>query len=261
MSGARRRLDELKAARRPAGQTPPSPRRKPDNTLAAVSGGFEKRCADGRYWRVDRRFDDVCPKHSAAEHELARPLRFASTAGSSLTVDPRETLVVDIETGGFAGFPVFLIGVVPLDVRPLTVWQFLARDHPEEAVILRELARLAAKRRTWVTFNGKSFDEPFLRDRATLHRVRLTPPAVHVDLLHAARRAWRGELPNCRLGTLEEHILGRRRVGDVPSGDVPALFYHFIETGNAAPLRPVLEHNQIDLVSSTELLLRLATTE
>ena len=145
-----------------------------------------------------------------------------------------------------------------LDRRPLSVRQLLARDYPEEEAILRALAETAAERDVWVTFNGKSFDEPFLRDRATLHRVPLTPPATHVDLLVAARRAWRGKLPNFKLGTLEQHILRRERIGDVPSCDVPDLFHHFIRTGNAAPLRPVVQHNQIDLVSATELLLRLS---
>jgi len=90
-----------------------------------------------------------------------------------------------------------------------------------------------------------------------VHGIELRPPEVHVDLLHAARRRWRAKLPDCRLETLERQVLERVRVGDVPSCDVPDLFHHFIRTGNAAPLRPVLEHNRIDLVSSTELLLQL----
>jgi uncharacterized protein YprB with RNaseH-like and TPR domain len=169
-------------------------------------------------------------------------------------------MVVDIETGGFAGTPVFLIGVVLLDRRPLTVMQLLARDYPEEEAILRKLAEYAATRTTWVTFNGKSFDAPFLQDRAVLHRVPLAPARQHVDVLHAARRRWRDTLPNCKLGTLETHILQRPRVGDVPSADVPLLFHHFVQTGNARPLAGVLEHNRLDLVSSVELLVRLSRT-
>ena len=171
--------------------------------------------------------------------------------------DPAQTMVIDIETGGFSGTEVFLIGVVPLDLRPLRVVQWLARDYPEEAGILHAVTDLARRRNTWVTFNGKSFDEPFLRDRAAVHRVPWTPPSDHIDLLHHARRHWAGDLPNCKLQTLEQHLLGWQRVGDVPGSDIPDLFHHFIRTQNAAPLRPVLEHNQLDLISCTELLLRL----
>jgi uncharacterized protein YprB with RNaseH-like and TPR domain len=96
-----------------------------------------------------------------------------------------------------------------------------------------------------------------LHDRAVVHRVKLPSPRVHIDLLHAARRAWRGRLPDFRLATLERQVLQRARVGDIPSRDVPDLFHHFMRTGNAGPLRPVLEHNRLDLASATELLLRL----
>lgn len=167
-----------------------------------------------------------------------------------------DALVVDIETGGFSGTPVFLIGVLLVDCEP-AILQFLTRDYPEEAGILSGFARLVNRRRVWVTFNGKSFDEPFLRDRATLHRVALAAPRNHIDILHVVRRRWRGRLPDFRLPTLERHILGRARVDDVPGSDVPDLFHHFIRTGNARPLRGVLEHNRLDLLASLELLGRL----
>ena len=170
---------------------------------------------------------------------------------------PSRALLLDIETGGFSGTPVFLIGVVALDQRPLCIEQWLARDYPEEVAILHRLARCARRRDCWITFNGKAFDAPFVQDRATVHGVRLQRPRVHVDLLHLARRRWGPRLPDCRLGTLERHVLKRTRVGDVPSCDVPDLFHHFVRTQNAAPLKPVIEHNQLDLVSSVELLVRL----
>lgn len=165
-------------------------------------------------------------------------------------------LVVDIETGGFSGTPVFLIGALVVDRAPAVV-QLLARDYPEEAGILNGFARLATRHGAWVTFNGKSFDEPFLRDRATLHRIALPAPHTHMDILHAARRRWRGQLPDFRLPTLERHILGRARVDDLPGSDVPDLFHHFIRTGNARPLCGVLEHNRLDLLAALELLVRL----
>jgi uncharacterized protein YprB with RNaseH-like and TPR domain len=257
MSSTRRRLDDLKT--RPASSrrnvAAARPRALP---MHEVIGGRERRCAGQRYWYVETPFGRICSPLQVNSRQLAAPL-LHNGGSEPLTIDPRRAMVLDIETGGFAGTPVFLIGVVLPDQRPLRVVQLLARDYPEEETILRALGRLAARRDTWITFNGKSFDEPFLRDRATLHRVPLPPVATHFDLLHAARRQWRRDLPDCRLSTLEEHILRRPRVGDVPSSDVPDLFHHFIRTGNAAPLRPVLEHNQIDLVSCAELLVRLST--
>ncbi len=226
--------------------------------LEEIIGGCEAGVRGRRFWLVETPFEHVCERSEITPAALVAPLHHDGGTGPPMVVEPRQAMVLDIETGGFAGAPVFLIGLVLLGERPLSIRQFLARDYPEEEGILRALAEVAATRDTWVTFNGKSFDEPFLRDRATLHHVPMPAVRSHVDLLHAARRQWRHSLPNCRLGTLEEHVLKRPRIGDVPSCDVPDLFHHFIRTGNAAPLGPVLEHNRIDLVSSTELLVRLS---
>lgn len=228
--------------------------------ISEVLGGQEVTCAAGACWRVARRFDESCPEHrfcNAVERgtlvdSAGEVLAWSADAG---------ILLLDIETGGFSGTPVFLIGIVRIGAAPPTVEQFLARDYPEERAILAQFAELLAKHCTLATFNGKSFDMPFLTDRATLHRVPLRPADAHFDLLHAARRRWKPALPDCRLETLEQHILGRRRIGDIPGSDVPDLFHHFIKTGNAAPLRGVLEHNRRDLIACAELLERLAKNE
>jgi len=60
----------------------------------------------------------------------------------------------------------------------------------------------------WVTFNGKSFDVPSLRLRYAFHRLSAPLPEEHVDLLHIARRHFRGVLPDCKLRTLERRVCG-----------------------------------------------------
>ena len=257
MDDVRRRLDDLKAARRSAAHAPPRRATPVSSRLDDVLGGHEIECQGRRCWLVETPLIEVCAEAHVGRWDLSRGLRDPTRHATDPIVEPPRTMVLDIETGGFAGMPVFLIGVVLLDRQPLRVDQYLARDYPEEEAILRAFAEVAAQRDTWVTFNGRSFDEPFLRDRAILHRVPLASARLHIDLLHAARRQWRHALPNCRLGTLEEHVLRRPRIGDVPSSDVPDLFHHFIRTGNAGPLGPVLEHTRLDLVACTELLVRL----
>jgi uncharacterized protein YprB with RNaseH-like and TPR domain len=256
MADLHRRLDDLKV--RATGPVGPRAASEPTaRTLAEVVGGRERRCTSVGYWHLETDFGVACARHGLRPPKLATELGLTAPFTPAAGLDPWRSLVLDIETGGFSGTEVFLIGFVPLDARPLRVVQFLARDYAEEEAIVRMIARLAATRDTWVTFNGKSFDEPFLRDRAARHHIPFRPLADHVDVLHLARRQWRSELPNCRLQTLEQHRLGWQRVGDVPGADIPDLFHHFIRTKNAAPLRPVLEHNQLDLISSTDLLLQL----
>lgn len=262
MSDVARKLDELCvwSAHRPGPTASGHSLKQPATpSLAEVLGGGPARVGCLTYWRVETPFSAV-PIRPVFDWNLLTARLCCRNDRRAVQIDPARTVILDIETGGLAAMPVFLIGVILPDRQPPAVLQFLARDYPEEAAILHALAELTAPRDTWVTFNGKSFDEPYLRDRARLHHVALPVPHTHVDLLHLARRAWRSLVPDCRLVTLEQYILKRPRVGDVPSREVPELFHHFMRTGQALPLRPVLEHNRIDLISCAELLLRLTAS-
>jgi len=105
-----------------------------------------------------------------------------------------------------------------------------------------------------VSFNGKSFDLPYLRARAAATGVPLPDPPAHLDMLHTARRVYGSVLPDCRLQTLERYICRRRRAGDIPGEHIPEAYHHFVRTGNAEHLRLILKHNVWDLVTLLELL-------
>ena len=107
---------------------------------------------------------------------------------------------------------------------------------------------------TLVTFNGKSYDLPFLMQRASLHGVALRPPTGHLDLLHLARRRWKHDLRDCRLQTLERHICRRSRSGDVPGEEVPGLYHDFVRRGDPYRLIPVFHHNLLDVITMAEIL-------
>ena len=166
-------------------------------------------------------------------------------------------LFMDIETCGFAGTPVFLIGTMFLEDGDLHVEQVLARNYEEETAIVARFAELCVGRPTLVTFNGKSFDWPFLRDRAAVGRLDLDDPTVHCDLLHVCRRCYREQLPDCRLQTLETHICKRRRVGDIPGSEIPRAYHQYVRIGDATELREIVHHNFLDLVTLADLLVDL----
>jgi uncharacterized protein YprB with RNaseH-like and TPR domain len=175
-------------------------------------------------------------------------------AAGRLKVAPESLLFVDLETAGLAAAPLFLIGVLSLEAGGLTLTQYFARGYEEEAALLTDFSRSLAHSRMVVTFNGETFDLPYLRDRSIYHR--LPPPLFpdHLDLLPAARRRWRGRLPNCRLQTLEQYVCHRHRTGDVPGEVIPQLYHDFVRTGNWPLLAPVFHHNALDLLTLAELL-------
>lgn len=161
---------------------------------------------------------------------------------------------LDLETCGLTQACVFLAGTMRWNGEDFVLRQYLARDYAEERALLRQLSRYLAGAEVLITFNGKSFDVPMLRDRALLHGVALSLPARHVDLLHHARSRWREQLPNCRLITLEAFVCQRRRSGDVPGGEIPGLYHHFVKHGDPYRLIPVLHHNLLDVITMDEIL-------
>jgi len=163
-------------------------------------------------------------------------------------------LFLDLETGGFSSSPVFLAGTMHWNGSDFVMRQYFARHYGEERALLKALAEEAGRFRQLVTFNGKSYDVPFLRDRARVHAVRLELPPAHLDLLHPSRRRWKARFGDCRLQTLELRVCGRRRSGDVPSDEVPGLYHDFVRRGDPYRMIPVFHHNLLDVITMSEIL-------
>ena len=201
----------------------------------------------GKLYVVERAIEDLYPSGAQGVGASLESLR-------NMECEPGDALFLDIETCGLANCPLFLIGTMSAREGRIRVEQFFARDYSEEPALLAHLAEMMADYRVLVTFNGKSFDIPYMRDRMTFHRMRHRFEHEHLDLLILARRLWRSQFPDCRLQTLEEHICGRRRHGDTPGHLIPQLYHDFVRTGNAAPLEGVFHHNALDIITMAELL-------
>ena len=167
-------------------------------------------------------------------------------------------IFLDLETTGLASTPLFLAGTLYEKDGCLVAGQLLARDYSEEAGLISGLDNLLGNHHTCITFNGKAFDIPYMRERAKYHRIEIKASPQHFDLLHHARRKWKHQLPNCRLVTLEWYILGRRRLGDIASWEVPCIYHEFVHTKDSGKLIGVLRHNLVDVVSMAELFIILS---
>jgi len=264
----RRKLEELnrgplKSVTPPAGARPreETPVRLEELITGEVVGGPEKsfylitRGLDELFGRADeltRELQGVWLKgrHALSEDDLS------GDWGEVLRTDPGRVLFLDIETLGLTSTPVFLIGTMHLDAdRRFRIRQMFARDYAEEPHLLEYLARLIGEYQVVVTYNGKSFDWPYLCDRAVYHSVGMGAEFAHLDLLHEARRRWKAVLPNCQLQTLEYHVSGRRRVGDLPGSMIPDAYHRYVKTGNARQMLDVIHHNALDVITMAELML------
>lgn len=183
-----------------------------------------------------------------------------------------DLLFLDIETCGLGDTVIFLVGLLHYrSARERSCLEFeslLARDPSVEPILLRQVAGRVCRTPHYVSFNGRSFDVPRLRNRARRHRVDPlfealvdVPAERHVDLLIDVRRRWKGQLPNCRLSTVERRLLGlERSPHDVPGREVPARYWDAVTTGQPHLIDPIREHNRRDVLAMVALLQRLGPT-
>jgi hypothetical protein len=97
-----------------------------------------------------------------------------------------------------------------------------------------------------VSYNGKTFDAQILRNRCLMQGIGF-PAFDHLDLLHSARRLWRGVLPNCSQATVETEILSLDREGDLPGAFAPEAWFDFLNTGDPGRLLQICAHNSRDI--------------
>lgn len=166
---------------------------------------------------------------------------------------------LDTETSGLAGGTgtyAFMVGAGRFVKGEFQLAQFFLRDPSEEGALLEGLADFLAPCEALVTFNGKAFDAPLLRTRYLLHSI---PSPIgdfaHLDLLPLARRLWRDRLPSRALKYLEESILeAPRSTEEVPGYEIPWLYFDYLRTRDATPLKGVFYHNAMDVVAMAALL-------
>ena len=173
---------------------------------------------------------------------------------------PLETYAfLDTETSGLAGGTgtyAFLVGVGRFLEGEFRLEQFFMRDPAEEAGMLEALAEFLAPMKALVTFNGKAFDAPLLVTRYSLHSIPCPfADFAQLDLLPLARSLWRDRLPSRALKYLEENVLEAPRTSEeVPGYEIPYLYFDYLRTGDARPLKGVFYHNAMDVVAMAALL-------
>lgn len=168
--------------------------------------------------------------------------------------DPAGLRCIDLETLGIFGRPVILFGVgCPTD-HGLEIHQFLLRDITEEAAALVAVADLMSDATAVVSYNGRGFDWPYLNERYAYYGMEPLPTLPHIDLLHYARRFFRGTIRDCRLSSIEEEYLRISRETDIPGMLVPEWYVRYRQTGNCGPLVPIVRHNRQDIASLVHLL-------
>jgi uncharacterized protein len=266
------------AAARALGERP-----QPDNDLESVLGGQWRHADTLPCFVVETRFGPLHWYGGETIGTLAGRLADTHEAGQLLggTAVCEPFVFFDLETTGLsggAGTVAFLVGCGGFDADGAFVTrQYLLARLGDERALLGSVARELTRAGSLVSFNGKSFDAPLLESRYLYHRLDWVGERLpHLDMLHVARRFWRDagdrhremtldgarlseesdELADCSLCGLERRLLRTHRTSDISGYEIPSRYFRFLRTGDATPLRRVLEHNRLDLLTLAYLTAR-----
>ena len=227
-------------------------------SLEDLLGGAVEETEKGRVLCVRRRFARD-HRHGRQPLEAARDMAqgpLALMARASAPPRGPRLLYLDTETTGLAGGTgtyAFLVGVGFFEGGEFEVRQYFMRDLDEEPALLAALDPLLRDVDGLVTYNGAVFDLPLLETRFVLARRRWPEAVFHLDLLPAARRLWSARLPDCRLGTVEQHALGFVREDDLPGALIPEAYFTYLRRKAPGEMPRVFEHNRHDILSLVAL--------
>ncbi|PYG02437.1 hypothetical protein D893_01809 [Thioalkalivibrio sp. ALE21] len=159
---------------------------------------------------------------------------------------------IDTETTGLAGGAgtvAFLVGLATPTGEGLRLRQWLMTAFAGEAAMLESVDAALAGCERLVSYNGKTFDLPLLRDRRRMQRRNDPADSAHTDFLHPVRALYGHAWPDCRLRTAEERLLGLQRTDDLPGSDAPWAWQAYLRFGQADLLQRVVRHNADDIFS------------
>ncbi len=180
-------------------------------------------------------------------------------------VDLKDILIFDLETTGLAGgagtFP-FLIGLGVFEETGIRVYQYFLPEYGREIIAYLDLAQNFSAKAHLLTYNGKTYDYPLIKNRFILNRIdNPFKTFQQIDLLHFARRLWKNYLPDCSLTTVEQEIFKFHRYGDIEGWLIPQAYFDFLQTGFIEDMQKIIRHNQQDIISLGRLLLYMHKIE
>jgi uncharacterized protein YprB with RNaseH-like and TPR domain len=161
---------------------------------------------------------------------------------------------MDIETMGLSNVPIILIGVAEIKGHGIVCSQYFLRNYSEESSIIEAYLAHLDEDSVHVTFNGKTFDVPFIKNRCIYNRIDANLDLAHLDLMYFAKNLWSDDLPNCKLQTIEREMFCLEREGDVPGQYIPGYYKSYLENDNIGPVVPIIEHNAQDVISLANFL-------
>jgi uncharacterized protein len=177
--------------------------------------------------------------------------------------------VFDIETTGLSpgNSHIVLSGFLIPEGGDLVLTQYFAESLADEEEVLRATLEVLDSLDVVVTYNGKSFDIPFVDARAKRilgPTAGLLPYPYNLDLYTVVRKysPLRQYLPNLKQKTLEDFLgLWENRMDEISGAESASMYMDYLISREPETEEKILLHNRDDVIQLHRLLRVLDKTE
>ncbi len=161
-----------------------------------------------------------------------------------------DTMAYDIETTGLSRkyHHVYMIGCSLRCKDQITIHQFFAESVDEEAEIISAFFDLAIQYPKHMTFNGATFDLPFLEERAAKYNLTShLQDCEHLDIFKECKKLKKMlQLPSCRQKSIEQ-FLGIHREDLYSGGELIKVYEDYQTSKDSEALHLLKIHNYEDM--------------
>lgn len=164
--------------------------------------------------------------------------------------DDGQVCFLDIETTGFSRVKdiIYLVGLLIYNEGKYTLKQYFLNSPEKEKLLLKSLIHDIEESKYIVTFNGNTFDIPFLNSKYRKYDIKYNiPKNKNMDLYRIIRdNKELFPLQNFKLKSIEKYI-GINREDTLSGKDCISLYYSYINKRQKEKRKLILKHNYDDL--------------
>lgn len=171
---------------------------------------------------------------------------------------------LDIEATGFdlENDKIVLISLgYYLNEEEFKVIQYFAETPNEEENILKELKKAMSNFKRWCSFNGTSFDEPFVIRKMYKYNLHFRLPGEHIDLFKIIRPFYkRMGMKGCSLKNVEQ-FTGIHRQDEISGARSVELYNEYLVNHDEKLKEILMLHNYEDVVNLPKIFNVINTIE
>lgn len=168
----------------------------------------------------------------------------------------KNSVFFDIETTGFSrqAARIYLIGTLEIGEEKNIFRQYLTETQADEKILLKKFLAEIKNKDLLISFNGESFDLPFIKARCEKYKIncKILDEIQSLDLYKEIKaKSLFVSLENYKLKTIERYM-GIYREDLFSGGDLISLYYEY-ENGDKNLENILLLHNEEDILNMPNL--------